>query len=53
MKEANLHYTILPIEQAEQYFYKCQLENIDQVITKDKHKRKIERLDLKPNEQVI
>ena len=49
----NLLYTILPIEQAKQYFYKQQLENIDQVISEDKHKRKIKRLNLKPNNQAV
>ena len=32
----NLLYTILPIEQAKQYFYKRQLENIEQAIADDK-----------------
>ncbi len=49
----NLLYTILPIEQAKQYFYKRQLENIDQVISEDNHKRKIERLNLNFNEQAV
>ncbi len=49
----NLLYTILPIEQAKQYFYKQQLENIDQSIAEDKCKRKIERLNLNPNEQAV
>ena len=49
----NLLYTILPIEQAKQYFYKCQLENIDQAIAEDKQRKRIEKLNLKPNKQAV
>ncbi len=41
----NLLYTILPIEQAKQYFYKRQFENLDQVIAEDKQRKRIEKLD--------
>ena len=44
----NLLYTILPIEQAKQYFYKCQLKNIDQVIADRKQRKRLEKLNLKP-----
>ena len=47
----NLLYTILPIEQTKQYFYKRQLENIDQAIVEDKRRKKIEALTPKPNKQ--
>lgn len=49
----NLLYTILPIEQAKQYFYKCQLENLDRAITEDKHRKQLEKLNLKPNKQAV
>lgn len=49
----NLLYTILPIEQAKQYFYKRQLENIDQAIDEDKRRKKIEALATKPNKQAV
>ncbi len=49
----NLLYTILPIEQAKQYFYKCQLENLDQAITEDKQRKRIEKLDLNSNKQAV
>lgn len=49
----NLLYTILPIEQAKKYFYDRQLENIDRVIAEDKHRKRLERLNLKPNKQAV
>lgn len=49
----NLLYTILPIEQAKQHFYKWQLENLAQVIAEDKQRKRIEKLDLKPNKQAV
>jgi len=49
----NLLYTILPIEQAKQYFYKRRLENIDQTITEDKLRKRIEALTPKPNKQLV
>ena len=49
----NLLYTILPIEQAKQYFYKRQLENIDQAIAEDKRRKMIEALSTKPNKQAV
>lgn len=49
----NLLYTILPIEQAKKYFYDRQLENIDRVIAEDKHRKRLEKLHLKPNKQVV
>ncbi len=49
----NLLYTILPIEQAKQHFYKRQFENLDQAIAEDKQRRRIEKLDLKPNKQAV
>ena len=47
----NLLYTILPIEQAKQYFYNRQLKNIDQVIADRKQRKRIEKLNLKPNKE--
>ena len=49
----NLLYTILPIEQAKQYFYKRQLENLDRTIAEDKQRKRIEKLNLKPNKQAV
>ncbi len=49
----NLLYTILPIEQAKQHFYKWQLENLDQQIAEDKRRRKIEALTTKPDKQAV
>lgn len=49
----NLLYTILPIEQAKQYFYKRQLENLDRAIAEDKQRKRIEKLNLKPNKQAV
>lgn len=47
----NLLYTILPIEQAKQNFYKRQFENIDQVIKANKRRKRLEKLNLKPNKE--
>lgn len=47
----NLLYTILPIEQAKQHFYKRQLENIDQVIADRKQIKQIEKLKLQSNKE--
>jgi len=41
----NLLYTILPIEQAKQYFYKHQLEDFDRAIADDKRRKRIEKLN--------
>ena len=49
----NLLYTILPIEQAKQYFYKRQLENLDRTIAEDKQRKRIEKLNLKCNKQAV
>ena len=49
----NLLYTILPIEQAKQYFYKRQLENLERAIAEDKQRKRIEKLNLKPNKQAV
>ncbi len=49
----NLLYTILPIEQAKQYFYKRQLENLDRTIAEDKQRKRIEKLHLKSNRQAV
>lgn len=49
----NLLYTILPIEQIKQYFYKRQLENIDQAIAGDKRRKKIEAITPNPDEQAV
>lgn len=49
----NLLYTILPIEQAKEIFYKRQLENLDRVIAEDKQRKRIEKLGLKPNKQAV
>jgi len=49
----NLLYTILPIEQAKQYFYKRQLEDFDQAIAEDKQRKRIEKLNPKPNKHAV
>lgn len=49
----NLLYTILPIEQAKKYFYDRQLENLERTIAEDKQRQRLERLNLKPNEQAV
>lgn len=49
----NLLYTILPIEQAKQYFYKRQLEDLDRAIAEDKHRKRLDKLNLKPNKQAV
>ncbi len=41
----NLLYTILPIEQAKQYFYKRQLEDFDRAVADDKRRKRIEKLN--------
>ena len=50
-RNGNLLYTILPIEQAKQYFYNRQLENIDRVIANRKQRKRIEKLNLQPNKE--
>ena len=52
-RNGNLLYTILPIEQAKKYFYDHQLENIDQIVAEDKQRKRIEKLNLKPNKQAV
>ncbi len=52
-RNGNLLYKILPIEQAKKYFYDRQLENIDQVIADEKRRKRIEKLDLKPDKQAV
>ncbi len=49
----NLLYTILPIEQAKQYFYKRQLENVDRVVAEERRKKRIEKFCLKPDKQAV
>ena len=49
----NLLYTILPIEQAKEYFYKRQLENLDRTIAEDKQRKRFEKLNLKPDKQAV
>lgn len=49
----NLLYTILPIEQAKKYFYDRQLANLERTIAEDKHRKRLERLNLKPNKQAV
>lgn len=49
----NLLYTILPIEQAKQYFYKRQLEDLDRAIAEDKHRKRLDKLNLKPDKQAV
>lgn len=49
----NLLYTILPIEQAKQHFYKRQLEDLHRTIAEDKQRKRIEKLNLKPNKQAV
>lgn len=50
-RNGNLLYTILPIEKAKQYFYNRQLKNIEQVIADRKQRKRIEKLNLKPDKQ--
>lgn len=50
-RNGNLLYTILPIEKAKQYFYNRQLKNIEQVIADRKQRKRIEKLNLKPDIQ--
>lgn len=52
-RNGNLLYTILPIEQAKQYFYDRQFENINQQIAEEKQKKRIEKLCLKPDRQAV
>ena len=49
----NLLYTILPIEQAKKYFYDRQLANLEQTITEDKRRKRLEKLNLKPNKRAV
>lgn len=49
----NLLYTILPIKQAKQYFFKRLLENFDRAMAEDKRRKRIEKLNLKPNKQAV
>lgn len=49
----NQLYTILPIEQAKQFFYKRQLEDLHRTIAEDKNRKRIEKLNLKPNKQAV
>ena len=49
----NLLYTILPIEQSKQHFYKQQLENVDRIIAEEKQKKRIDKLGLKPDKQAV
>lgn len=49
----NLLYTILPIEQAKKYFREQQLSNLDRVVAEDKQRKRIERINLKPNRQSV
>ncbi len=37
----------------EQYFYKRQLENLDQAKAEDKRRKRIEKLNLKPDKQAV
>ena len=47
----NLLYTILPIEQAKQYYYNQQLKNIDRVISDSKYKKRVEKLNLQSKKE--
>lgn len=47
----NLLYKILPIEQAKKYYYNQQLKKIEQVVTENRIKKKLEKLNLKPKEE--
>ena len=42
-RNGNLLYTILPIEQAKQYFYNRQLKNIDQMIADKNHLERVKK----------
>ena len=50
-RNGNLLYTILPIEQAKQYFHNRQLEIIDRVIANRKQRKRIEKLNLQSNKE--
>ena len=50
-RNGNLLYTILPIEQAKQYFYNRQLKNIDQMIADKNHLERVKKLNLQPNKE--
>ena len=52
-RNGNLLYTILPIEQAKKFFYDRQLENLDRIVAEDKHRKRLEKLNLKPNKQAV
>lgn len=47
----NLLYKILPIEQAKKHYYNQQLKKIEQVVTENRIKKKLEKLNLKPKEE--
>lgn len=47
----NLLYKILPIEQAKKHYYNQQLQKIEQVVTENRIKKKLEKLNLKPKEE--
>ena len=47
----NLLYTILPIEQAKQYYYNQQLKNIDQMVADKKHLERVKKLNLQSDKE--
>ncbi len=52
-RNGNLLYTILPIEQAKRYFYDRQFENLEQTITEEKQRKRLEKLNPEPNIQAV
>ncbi len=52
-RNGNLLYTILPIEQAKNYFYDRQFENLEQTIAEEKQRKRLEKLNLEPNIQAV
>ncbi len=52
-RNGNLLYTILPIEQAKKHFYDWQLENLERTLAEEKQRKRIEKLNLKPNMQAV
>ncbi len=52
-RNGNLLYKILPIEQAKKYFYDCQLEDLERTLAEDKQRKRIGKLNPKPNKQAV
>lgn len=52
-RNGNLLYTILPIEKAKKYFHEQQLSNLDRTIAKDKLRKRLEKLNPKPDKRAV